>query len=100
MSLLHYQKLVNSLLDICSQTQIVPNVTANTKYFRVVNLPSTQYGLYVNNQINYTEYQGTTTVRPYYGQLNLDLSRSNNIYTNQNLVRPHSRTCKFFIRYI
>ena len=92
--------LMGSTVAGSSQTQIVPNVTANTKYFRIVNLPSTQYGLYVDNQITYTEYQGTTTIHPYFGQLNLNLSRSNNIYTNQNLVRPHSRTCKFFIRYI
>lgn len=93
-------KHVNSLYVIYSQTQIVPNVTANTKYFRIVNIPETQYGLLVNNQITYTEYQGTTTIHPLYGQLNLDLSRSNDIYTNQNLVRPHSKTTRFFIRYI
>ena len=102
-------KHVNFSYVMCSQLPSAPPITGAVADLVPQFVPANEdyhcvrgEGVFVENQ--YTArigYNGSVTngVNEYDG-FTFDASRSSSIYGRSNTIRPLSRTCKFFIRYM
>ena len=114
MPLFHYQKLVNSLLDICSVPQLLPNVIMSA--FQRPQITENSWGSFFNfpysgvsgeRKVSWDVGTGITGIQLdsnathmfVADRITWNLSAANNIYNGEN-VTPISRACKFFIRYM